>query len=348
MVEFAAGATVQRLMRMWYAAYQLNFRKPLGLAKMKERFGALLKIETVDGFGYADLHPWTELGDEDLQTQLRRIAEAEPTALARCSLEFAKADARMRAAGKNAVDGITRINNHYLVNSNLDGRHGAAVLLAAVNEAAALGFQTLKLKVAVDVERELSSLNEAASELSNFALRLDANARFTSTTCREFVARLDSRLREKIEFIEDPVPWSESPWRDLQSAIGIDLAVDRAQPFQDEIGYRVRIVKPAVDSRVSFWPRQQQPAPWRVVFTSYLDHPLGQAAAAHTTLQWAKAALPEERWDSMVCGLASHLVYEPNRYSECLAVRDARLCFSDGVGFGFTDLLDREDWRELK
>ena len=62
------------------------------------RSGALLKISWPSGkTGYADLHPWPELGDEKLDDQLAMLEKLRLTPLTEQSINFAKRDAEARA-----------------------------------------------------------------------------------------------------------------------------------------------------------------------------------------------------------------------------------------------------------
>ena len=54
---------------MWFCEYALSER----------RRGALIRV----GSGFADFHPWPELGDEPLETQLAKLARGETTPLTR-------------------------------------------------------------------------------------------------------------------------------------------------------------------------------------------------------------------------------------------------------------------------
>jgi len=59
---------------MWIHRYTLVPRRSLSpLAGARPRAGALLRA----GDGFADIHPWPELGDAPLDEQLARLARSE-------------------------------------------------------------------------------------------------------------------------------------------------------------------------------------------------------------------------------------------------------------------------------
>ncbi|HEX7191513.1 MAG TPA: hypothetical protein VF381_08055 [Thermoanaerobaculia bacterium] len=71
---------------IWYWPYALKPKRALSaLAGDAPRRGALIRV----GAGFADVHPWPELGDATIDEQLALLAQGETTALTRRSLWFA-------------------------------------------------------------------------------------------------------------------------------------------------------------------------------------------------------------------------------------------------------------------
>ena len=127
-------------MRFWISPYELNPRRALSeRAGGAPRAGTLVRVEFETGVvGYADLHPWTELGDAPLSKQVRSLGGATPTRLARNSLRFAQLDAEARARGQSLWTGLARIPaSHFL----LPFGEGA---LAAIETGAHAGFSRFK------------------------------------------------------------------------------------------------------------------------------------------------------------------------------------------------------------
>jgi len=71
-----------------------------------------------------------------------------------------------------------------------------------------------------------------------------------------------------------------------------------------------------------------------LVVTSYLDHPLGTAAAA-----WTAASL-----GVTAAGLLTYSSYMPDRFSAKLATRQGRLLTPKGTGFGWDQELATLEW----
>ena len=279
---------------IWYAPYELVARRALNArATELRRRGALIRVDD----GFADVHPWPELGDAPLEEQLALLARGETTSLTRASLRFARLDAEARAAGRWLFEGVTIPESHW------PGGEPPS------------GFDTVKLKCGPDFD--------ASSLPDGLRIRLDFNA----TLDAEMFARIAATLPDSVEFVEDPCPYDADVWRELRARTGVRLALDRRESVE---GVDVLAVKPAV---------QDVPSVDReLVITSYMDHPLGQLAAA---------LVASQSGTSDRCGVVTHVLYEPNEFSERLRIDGSRLVAPAGTGFGFDDLLEAQSWRKL-
>jgi O-succinylbenzoate synthase len=168
-------------------------------------------------------------------------------------------------------------------------------------------------------------------------LRIDYNALLSAD---EFLEVASSLPVERVDFVEDPCPYDAATWRMLRERTGLRLALDRG--FETD-GVDVWVVKPAVQPLTPALsppggegvPKAGEGRP--IVVTSYMDHPVGQLHAAHVAAQHATEA----------CGLITHVLYEPNEFSESLRLDGARLVPPPGTGVGFDDALERLAWKRL-
>jgi O-succinylbenzoate synthase len=280
---------------IWFAPYELIARRRLNArAETLRRRGALIRVDD----GFADVHPWPELGDAPLDEQLARLARGETTPLTRASLRFAATDAAARREGRSVFDGLTIPESHW---------PGADPPPA---------FDTVKIKCGLDFD--------ARSLPDGVRLRLDFNATLDADA---FAALAESLPRERVDFIEDPCPYDAAVWRALQIRTRLRLALDRGEAMD---GVDVLVMKPAVQELV---PRGRE-----LVVTSYMDHAVGQLGAAYVAANDAT---------SDRCGLATHVLYEPDAFFDRLRLDGARLVPPAGNGFGFDDLLDAQPWRAL-
>ncbi len=231
-------------MRLWAHRYRLMPRRRLsGLAAAGAREGALLRVHTGSGAdGFADLHPWPELGDLPLETQLAMLARGETTAQSQASLHLASVDAEARMRGVSLFDGLMIPESHWPGNDPPDE------------------FDTVKIKSVMPVPDRVR-------------IRIDFNATLTAEAFLEIAKTLPT---ERIDFIEDPCPYDGWTWAQLRESTGLRLALDLASEDHDRTpgAYDVWIHKPALRAE---WPD----ANCEVVVTSYMDHPVGQFGAAH-------------------------------------------------------------------
>ncbi len=284
----------------------------------RHRLGALLRVTFDDGVrGYADVHPWPELGDAPLDRQFGALAAGRPEPLAARSLELARADGEARAEGRSLFEGLTVPPSH----ASLPFGFTPERLAQAVAE----GYDRVKLK-GWDFTPDDLQLFCA----SGLRFRLDFNARLD----HEAVERLLDGWGDLgwIDWLEDPCPYDPAAWTSLRSRARLALDFERG-----ETGFDVRVVKPARDA-----PLFPLPSSPRLAFTSYLDHPVGQLGAAWAAAQAVATGLPVETG-----GLVTHEVYEPTEFSRLLGVQNARLIPPGGPGLGFARELEALEWRTL-
>jgi len=225
-------------MRLFAHRYVLTPRRVLSpLAGARPREGALLRV----GDGFADLHPWPELGDESLDAQLARLARGEPPAQARASLRLARLDGEARARGVSLFEGLTIPESHW------PGNDPPA------------SFDTVKIKSVIPVPPHVR-------------VRVDFNAVLSA---EEYVRIAETLPKGTIDFVEDPCRYERDTWRDLRARTGLRLALDRAGAWDGLPGgeFDVLIHKPALSAEFPRYPD--------VVVTSYMDHPVGQYGAAY-------------------------------------------------------------------
>lgn len=198
-------------MDIWYARYSLTPKRRLSaIAHDGAREGALLRV----GDGFADVHPWPELGDAPLEEQLALLARGETTALTRCSLRCAEIDGDARRRGVSLFEGLTIPLSHWTGDDPPEG------------------FDTVKLKSVDSIPPDVR-------------LRIDFNCRLSASAFEHVAASLP---RERIDFVEDPCAYDGATWRALRESTGLRLALDRGEAAE---GVDVLVVKPAVQLA---WP----------------------------------------------------------------------------------------------
>lgn len=321
-----------------YAPYKLCPQAALNSrVTAAPRCGALLRVEWPDGgIGFADCHPWPELGDLPLQEQFAAYGKGEPTSLLACSLQLARFDALASQQGLSLFAGLEIPKSHWLSpNCELLTQERLDNLLAQ-------GFTHIKLKIGHGCHSQAHTLKEllATPRGASLLWRLDANGSFTKKGFEAFMEVLSPYL-QYIDFIEDPTLYCSHQWAVWQERYGVALAADRylSQAWGDPLSAAVLILKPA------FVPFSKMVSaidlPQRCIVTSYLDHPLGQISAA-----WCAASIRSLRpnWHE-VCGLLSHHCYSPSDFSALLKALGSRLFPPVGTrAWGFDSLLSELEW----
>lgn len=311
---------------VWLHRYVLSSRR--GLNATSDRTvheGALLRVD--DGVGC--LHPWVELGDASLEEQLAALGEGKVDLQVERALTCARMDARARARGKSLFEGLTIPLSHVLVESENE-----------YDRRRTEGFSIFKIKCGRDLDVERALLERIGGG-TGVALRLDFNERLEPGDFLEFWESLSAAVRETVEFVEDPCPYACEVWEDLRRRTGVRLAVDR-QVCVANGGVDVLVVKPAVN-RIRDVMEAVGDRTLPVVFTSYMDHPVGQMYAAFE----AAMALWNSPGRVGVCGLLTHNLFEGDAFCDAVRTKGPRLKAPSGTGLGFDELIASLEWERL-
>ena len=197
-------------MQLWIWRYTLTPRRRLSeIARPGLREGVLIRA----GDGFADVHPWPELGDASVDEQLALLARGETSPLTRASLHLAQLDADARRRGVSLFEGLTIPESHWPGSDPPEE------------------FDTVKLKGVSTIPPRVR-------------LRIDFNA---TLTAEEFLRIAETLPRDRIDFIEDPCAFEERTWSDLRERTRLRLALDRATAQPPNRATDVLIHKPALN-----------------------------------------------------------------------------------------------------
>ncbi len=298
-----------------------------------EALNRLSGRRTVDGFllrndgGYGCVQPWPEFGHGTVEDQLAALAAGRKTPLIEAALRCAAADRSWRKAGKSAFDGVEVPPSH------------ATIIDTDAQSAGAwdAGFRIFKLKAEAS-ERQSGVLGELVAAFPEVRLRLDFNEVPDAEMFETWWRKLDETVRVRVDFVEDPFPLDTRAWLDCAGRIGARFAVDRGQGAAPPGVAAVRVLKPA-------WGEDELPGPGgrdksQFVFTSAMDHPLGQAWAARVAAREA-GRVPGRIG---ICGLQTHHLFDPDPFTECLGPWRPTFQPPGGSGLGFDDLLAALSW----
>ena len=311
------------------ARYRLRTRGFLNAISNRREFeGALIEV---DG-GYGCIHPWPELGDPPLEKCLVDLAGSRRWPIVRRALRCVEFDRAARVFDGSLFDEMEVPASHATL---------AQGDVAEIARAVEAGFTVVKLKFGRDLVAEAQFLEDMAVEFPGLKWRLDFNEVPGPEQAAEFLLGLTEKTRLAIDFVEDPCPYSDTAWRELRKQTRVKFAVDReAAPLSGAA--QVMVIKPAVDEPFLLAEAAVMHGQ-RVVLTSYMDHPLGQAFAA-----WEAARL-ELQFPGLVDmgGLQTHHLFEPDAFTEALGPWAPDFKVPAGTGLGFDDALDAMPWTRL-
>ena len=307
--------------------YALKSKAALNAVSGRTEYeGALIRIG--DGFGC--LHPWPELGDpglEDLLVELRN--DAVVSGLAKEAVSMSTLDARWRHRGESMLDEAEQ---------DIPESHATLpeCTVETVTEAVGRGFSVMKVKGRRDFPELAGRIDELSRHWPHLMWRIDFNEVLTRDETLEFAQGMTDHARKRIDFLEDPCPWKEEDWEEIRRVARLQLALDRRVCWPAP-GADVLVLKPARgDVATSPWESK------RLVFTSNMDHPLGQCFAA-----WRAGQLVSSGSTVDICGLQTHELFDPNEFSERLGPAKPRFTSPGGTGLGFDDLLEKLPWKRL-
>lgn len=328
-------------MKISYSPYILKpFQHLNAIANLGDRQGTLLKIEWPDGVvGYADLHPWPELGDQSWEDQLTELRQGKITPMVEQSIWMARKDGQFRKSGKSAFDAIPTIKNNYIVADATAEPEWLADRLKAE------GFETVKIKVGRDLKKEAEYISLLGKD-GAFQLRLDFNGIGTWQTYERFMASVNKVALQRVQYVEDPFPYDAQAWTEAKkfAPIAIDNQISKVD-FKKLQGkpFDVVILKPAkmdvgriVQSCVFH--------DLKITVTSYMDHPLGVAHALVIASELKKTH-PQRLLDA---GCMTLKLFQMDAYAAEMVTSGPFIKRAGGNGVGFDSLLAKEPWAQLK
>ncbi len=314
---------------MHYAPYTLY---PIGAlsarAAAQPREGVLLRG---DNGGYACLQAWPELGDSPLEYELDALREGSPLRLGERALKCIEIDGEARARGANLFEGLRVPLSHATL--------AVSATPSQVYNLHQRGFRVGKIKVIPKLATTVERLTNLAAMVPEWKWRVDFNCTLTVDETLKFWDMLSDAMKARIDFIEDPCYYEVDSWQKLQDSgipLGYDLPVQNERIIPQRTSKpMMRLVKPARHHSNSGLP----------VFTTYLDHPLGQCWAAYNAALFYKDKPAE---DVPLCGLVTQHIYRPNAFAEELGL-DITPDFipPKGTGLGFDSLLAAMPWKKL-
>lgn len=327
------------MIRIFSSPYTLIPRQSLNAVSTgTPRQGSLLKVEWDDGLsGFADLHPWPELGDASLKVQLQQLAIGHYSSQVQQSLCLARWDAELRREHKNIFSAGVPVKNNFLIS---DLRSLNVDLLAQIKNQE---FNTVKIKVGQDPFLETHAVRLIADV--GLRMRLDFNAVGSWASYQKFMNSLSAKVLAQIEYVEDPFPFDFETWNEARrfAPVALDNQSEKV-PWErfNSVPFDVLVIKPAKTDVVKALEYCRK---WnlRATITSYMDHPVGVIHALGLAME-----LKKKHGDMILeAGCLTHHLYQQDLFATELSTQGPYLQKVRGTGVGFDELLEALPWKKL-
>lgn len=342
-------------MKIFFSLYTLRPVQSLNAlsAGMIERKGALLKVDWGNELvGYADLHPWVELGDWTLDEQLSSLRDGRISSQVERCIWLARRDAELRFE-KKSIFGQNKylFSFDYRLDPSATGKMKNNFLLTDfgllkkgfLDDLKDQDFSTVKIKVGKNLEKETDVLEQVAA--AGFRIRLDFNAVSNPKNFEKFIGNLSGSIRSLIEYVEDPFPFDIAPWSEAKKLVRIAIDNEYEKVPWDKISaapFDVIVIKPAkLDVNLAISRCQK----WnlKATVTSYMDHAVGASHALGVALEL------KEKYGDMIleAGCLTHHLYQADSFSAEITSHGPYLVNINGTGIGFNKLLEATPWFHL-
>lgn len=281
---------------------------------------------SVEGFlihhagGYGCVQPWPTLGHISLEDHWQALEQGVSLPLLERALLCARLDGEARAVGRSWWENASVPLSHATI-TNLDTKWP---------DFSERGFTHAKLKASV---QDIESLVRWSDQNAGCVLRLDFNEVPSFAEVKEFFEEMPTRVRARIEWVEDPFVFDAAQWRRWNVEVGVRLALDRALSESTASPQWLSIWKPAWQELPS------NAAVEDVVVTSAMDHPVGQCWAAYCA---AQAGVKN------VCGLRTDHLFATDDFLELMGPWSPTWPQLGGTGMGFDDLLEKIPWTRIR
>jgi O-succinylbenzoate synthase len=313
--------------------YTLYSRGALNAVSQRRDFhGALILVEG----GVGCLHTWPEFGDPPIEEQLEILRAGGSTKVIERALHMAAIDGEARRQGVSLFAGLEIPPCHYSWDQN---QPSPPQMKRVIEE----GWQAIKTKGWGRVGEVLRWLDSFASKdtTGKIRLRVDFNSCLTAHDFRNFMTWMSPRVRERLDYVEDPFPYDAALWTEMQETLHVRLALDKQLRGASE-GFDIAVLKPGRRE----WRElvHDLPGQTRVVMTSAMDHAIGQSFAAYeSAVAWRELG---GRLD--LCGLSTEHLFAQDDFFARLQSKGGQLSVDrEGTGLGFDAVLKKLKWEKV-
>ena len=306
--------------KIYVSPYKLNIK----FSNQYRRGWLLLFDFGKDLIGYSDFLPWPSFGELSGEKQLQDLKIGKESSRLRRAKEQAFMDAKGRQEQRNLCYGLNLPSSHLLIEDLYSFKQKDDISNSL--------YKVVKVKLKPDeIKKQIQIIKEIHSSFPFLKWRFDFNGQLSSYLWRLWKKKFDF-LEQQIDFIEDPF---SSP---------LDFQLNSSPLFAEDWNANpycfIRIAKPSRDSHSMLIKNKAQSLWKRVVFTHSFDHPLGQVANIFYAAQFYKIYPSLKEIGGFKC-----LAYEENEFI-IPQLSSTHFTPPSGFGFGFQNILSKQQWKK--
>jgi O-succinylbenzoate synthase len=309
-------------MKVYISKYELQKTTSLNSKDISQtQQGALVKIiDENQRWGVADLCPWPNLGDLDLDEEIQTKG-----ILYQRSFDLALDDQKARINRRSLLSDKILENNWLITDFKTFDSQSSIV-------------GTVKVKGS----NQLDHFNLFLEKLSqhDVKIRIDFNSSLSTSEFSYFLNLLPQSVVAKIEYIEDPTIWNPSQWKIWNQKIPLAIDFAYSDPFKFPESWSYLIIKPS-RQKTKTLVNQCHALKKKFTLTSAMDHPVGIAHGLRYAQSYAE----------ITSGFLTLNLYQKTEFDRYFKVEKNGLGFSeialDDHGIGMTSVLNSLSWVPL-
>ena len=321
--------------QIWFSPYQLQYAR----GGRNARVGAVLRVDFADHkTGHADLHPYPEKGEPNLNTQIEKLKKKNPLPLGLRALILSRVEACALAGKVNLLSSLNIPLSHFLI---WDVEH---ISTSDLEKAYTLGFRVFKVKLRKPLREQTQTLLRLVRLTASFAeevkWRVDFHFNMTNSQWHEWeTGCLPKMPLQNLDFVEAPFAYRERLWRarEQQCPLALDI-----WSGENRLPVNTLVCKSSRTSLKDLFIKTGRGLFKRVVFTHTLTHSVDQLSSAWCSAYFYRAH-PRMR---EVCGLVQTSIYKEHDFT--LPYQGPVFPRSSCPGWGLEPrLLNRLCWKKL-
>ncbi len=330
-------------MKISYSKYALSFPASINSQACDVfREGLLVKLNKDSQFGFSSICPLPKFGDPSVEEciDILNCKKNDYPFIIKRALDNALIDHEFRSQHKPLLSEVElpQCYSLYKKGMSLDSN------------------SQIKFKVGINLDFEADKINKLFNVASDFDSNFDSNLHLNTKIILDFnqkkgmdvfLNKLHSRVIDSILYIEDPAEQTDE-LKKIIKKYKISLAAD----FRKDVDFlnisSVLIIKPTREDELSSQQIKRfiNNKNCSIVFTSYMDHPIGQLFGLYRAASFYKnnniSQISQAGFSTLLMfpelNLDKRFLFDKNKFCD----------LSKEFGIGFNGYLNSIDWVDIK